>query len=376
MEGIRHRLLKNARRLRCSASIVVAALAQKFASLLGFHAPCRQTFACPSGYSNSLVKSTIHIIKPIANIYVVLLISVFIASCSVPSPYVQKEPAKGIYHRVKKGETLRGIARAYAVKTQDLAEVNNISNPGLIEEGSVIFIPDANQVIDDVITSAKKIDTEAKTATMADSTIKAKPSPENDSGKKFRSSAEEARSSDKKLLPLAAAPEKEKIAMLTPRADATLKGSTPAQKPADEKLEHKSKSSVEEKEDIHFDKKQFIWPVRGSVKTRFGIQPNKTYHNWVKIVSVAGSSVKAAASGMVIFSAHLKDYGETIIIRHENSYATVYTHLKKRYVKTDQKIKKGDVIAIIGETDEAGDSFMNFEVRLHGKARNPLFFLP
>jgi len=45
-------------------------------------------------------------------------------------------------------------------------------------------------------------------------------------------------------------------------------------------------------------------------------------------------------------------------------------------VKPDKIVKKGDVIALIGETDEAGDTYMNFEVRLQGKARNPLFFLP
>ena len=120
----------------------------------------------------------------------------------------------------------------------------------------------------------------------------------------------------------------------------------------------------------------FIWPVRGSVKTRFGIQPNKTYHNWIKIVSPTGAKVKAAASGTVIFSSLLKNYGETIIIRHKDNFATVYTHLKKRYVKTDQNVKKGEVLAIVAEKDDAGETYINFEIRLKGKARNPLFFLP
>jgi murein DD-endopeptidase MepM/ murein hydrolase activator NlpD len=314
--------------------------------------------------------------KVVTSICSILLVLSLILSCSSPSSYVQKEPTKGIYHRVKKGETFRSIAHAYHIKIQDLAEVNNISNPSLIEEGSVIFIPDANQAIDDVITSAKKMDTETKAATRVDGAVKVKPPLENDNGKHVKRATEDTRGSDKKALSLVVAPEKEKNAKLTPREDVPAIESTPARKLADEKLEHKSKSTVEEKENLQFEKKRFIWPVQGSVKTRFGIQPNKTYHNWVKIVSVAGTSVKAAASGIVIFSAHLKDYGETIIVRHENSFATVYTHLKKRSVKTDQKIKKGDVIAIVGETDEAGDNYMNFEVRLHGKARNPLFFLP
>ena len=120
----------------------------------------------------------------------------------------------------------------------------------------------------------------------------------------------------------------------------------------------------------------FIWPVRGSVTTSFGIQPNKTYNNWIKIVSPAKTKVKAAASGTVIFSSQLKNYGETVIIRHKDNLATVYTHLKKRYVKTDQNIKKGETIAIVGETDDTGNAYINFEIRLQGKARNPLFFLP
>jgi lipoprotein NlpD len=129
-------------------------------------------------------------------------------------------------------------------------------------------------------------------------------------------------------------------------------------------------------EEIQIEKNRFIWPVRGSVKTSFGIQPNKTYHNWIKIVSPMGTKVKAAASGTVIFSSQLKNYGETVIIRHKDNFATVYTHLKKRYVKTDQNVKKGDLIAVVGEIDDTSNVYINFEIRLQGKARNPLFFLP
>jgi lipoprotein NlpD len=288
--------------------------------------------------------------KTLISILSILLVLSFIISCSAPSSYVPKEPAKGIYHRVKKGETFWSIARVYNVKMQDLAEVNNINNPNLIEEGTIVFVPDATQVIDDVVASIKKMDAE------------------NNNGKNIKSEVGNTKDSDKKALSPVKATE-----------DATAIDSTPERKPSDEKKEHKYKykSAVEEKENIQFEKKRFIWPVEDrTVKTRFGIQPNKTYHNWIKIVSIQGTPVKAADDGIVIFSAPLKDYGKTIILRHKNSFATVYTHLKKISVKTDKKIKKGDVIALLGETDEAGDAYMNFEVRLHGKARNPLFFLP
>lgn len=73
--------------------------------------------------------------------------------------------AKGVYHRVKSGETLASIARAYHVDMQDLAEVNNIENLNLIGVDSVVFVPDANQVIDDVMASVRKAEAPVKAET-------------------------------------------------------------------------------------------------------------------------------------------------------------------------------------------------------------------
>jgi len=277
--------------------------------------------------------------------FCLLFVFTSIFSCSTHSSYGQKAPAKGVYHKIKKGETFWSIARAYQVKLQDLAEVNNISNPELIEEGSVLFIPAANQVIDDVMTAAKAMDAQTKAVGPDIGTnIKTSADYNGATGEKKTSLA--AKEIDRDTLPVTVTTDKPKVANVKPEEETTPKGVTGAGKPAGEKTQPKikKKSPAEEKDEVRFEKKQFIWPVSGSVKTRFGIQPNKTYHNWIKIVSVAGMKVKAAASGIVIFSAKLKDYGETIIIRHEDNYATVYTHLKKRYVKTDQNVKKGDII--------------------------------
>jgi len=84
----------------------------------------------------------------------------------------------------------------------------------------------------------------------------------------------------------------------------------------------------------------------------------------------------AAASGTVIFSNALKDYGETIIIKHQDSYATVYTNLRSRIVQVDDKVKKGSRIAFLGKTEKKTEPSLNFEIRHKNKARNPLFFLP
>jgi len=55
-------------------------------------------------------------------------------------------PHYGVYHRVKKGETLWRISRTYGVSYQEVAEVNNIRNPARIKAGKRIFIPKARSV--------------------------------------------------------------------------------------------------------------------------------------------------------------------------------------------------------------------------------------
>ncbi len=298
--------------------------------------------------------------KLIVCFFCVLFFLQLTISCS--GSQVQRIQAKGVYHLVKKGETVWSIARVYNIKLQDLAEINNIEDPALVKEDTIIFIPDAKQVIDDVMTSAKIMDPLVSAPVVEDiSKVTDLQQPDL----------------DKKISPPVAT-EKQPTTKVLPREESVSKKAIPAQKCTDKKIESRSKAKlpVEEKEKIKIEKGRFIWPVRGTVKTRFGIQPNKTYHNWIKIVSVSGKQVKASASGTVIFSSGLKNYGETIIIRHEKEFATVYTHLKKRYVKGDQNVKKGEAIALVGQKDEAGNPYINFEIRFRGKARNPLFFLP
>jgi len=112
------------------------------------------------------------------------------------------------------------------------------------------------------------------------------------------------------------------------------------------------------------------------VASRFGIQSNGMFSNGIKIVAPQGTAVKSAAAGTVIYSSVLRGYGETIIVRHEDHYATVYTELGSRLVKLDEQVKRGDQIAVMGAPGKSGDAFMMFEVRYRNKARNPLFFLP
>jgi len=300
-----------------------------------------------------------------------LLISLAILSCS--GYPIRGERPRGIYHRVKSGETLSAIARAYKVNLQDLAEINNIANPNQIEVDSVIFVPDANQILDDVLTAAQSKRPMAPT-TVAEAPV-AKPKTEVP-GKDLQKKAPAAEAIKGREASPADVPTKDRAALAPLKKERLALPKSP-EKPASEKTEVRPpKQGVEEREGLQFDKKRFIWPVKGKVVSQFGIQPNRMYFNGIRIAADEGSAVQAAAGGSVIFSAPLKDYGETIIIKHEDHYATVYTHLGVRTVREETRVKKGDRIAFLGKAEGGEPPYLHFEIRYKNKARNPFFFLP
>ena len=347
-----------------------------------------------------------------------LFLGVLASACSSPLVKPAKTiRAKGVYHLVRAGETLSSIARAYHIDMQELAEANNIDNPNLIEANRVIFIPDADQVIDDVMSlpSIRKTEDPGKTPRIAGSPEKSGALPKEDA---LVLPPEEGTVLER---PLTDNQPASATIRINPRRDMdrlraegeapAVPGASPKAKdaprkdaPGDAAAAHKhaereapsalpkeppkpvvesapeqkanSEAGRREPESLRFDRKRFIWPVRGRVVSRFGIQPSGMYYNGITIAAKAGLPVVAAADGTIIFSGPLKDYGETIIMKHEDGYATVYTHLGQRNAKLDDHLKKGVQIGMTGLSEKRGDSGMVFEIRYKNKARNPMFFLP
>jgi len=87
--------------------------------------------------------------------YFIILMVLFITGCAVRNSNIEVIPAskissgfkekkeQGLYHNVKKGETLYQISRAYDIEIAKIIEANKIKNPSLIKEGQLIYIPKA-----------------------------------------------------------------------------------------------------------------------------------------------------------------------------------------------------------------------------------------
>lgn len=347
------------------------------------------------------------------------LLALTLLSCSgFP---IRDDRPRGIYHRVRSGETLSIIARAYRVDLQELAEINNIDNPGRIAADDVIFIPDAQQIVDDVMVAARPqipprpapaVEPPARTeaevlkpetprkepvGTVRPKEIKPKETrPAITARQREPRPAERAKPREpgpveavkprptvpaEKVKPREAAPA---AVVKGPEEQPSAAEREPAGRPLPAKPEKEEiaaapappAESDRNAERIRFDKKRFIWPVKGRVVSRFGIQPNRIYSQGIRIAAAEGEAVQAAADGLVIFSALLKEFGETIIIEHEGQYATVYTRLGVRTVRAESRVRKGDRIAFLGKGENREEPSLHFEVRYKNKARNPLFFLP
>ena len=102
-------------------------------------------------------------------------------------------------------------------------------------------------------------------------------------------------------------------------------------------------------------------------------------HKWkahlgVDYAARRGTPVHAAGDGIVIWAARMGTYGNLVKIRHGNGYETRYAHLKsfRRGIRRGKHVKKGQVIAYVGTTGRSTGPHLHFEVRIHGRAINPL----
>jgi murein DD-endopeptidase MepM/ murein hydrolase activator NlpD len=113
------------------------------------------------------------------------------------------------------------------------------------------------------------------------------------------------------------------------------------------------------------------WPVRGRVISSFG-----GGKDGVDIAVPEGTPVKAAENGVVIYAGDgLKEFGNTVLVRHENGLVTVYGHARSIEVQRGQKVKRGQEIAQSGMSGTTDSPKLHFEVRKNSAPVDPSTYL-
>jgi lipoprotein NlpD len=103
---------------------------------------------------------------------------------------------------------------------------------------------------------------------------------------------------------------------------------------------------------------------------------NDSTSKGIAIAGKLGQPVLASAPGRVIFSGTgIRGFGKLIVIKHNNTYLSVYAHNSELVVKEGQNVTKGQKIAEMGNSD-ADQVKLHFEIRRFGKPIDPLKLLP
>jgi murein DD-endopeptidase MepM/ murein hydrolase activator NlpD len=121
-------------------------------------------------------------------------------------------------------------------------------------------------------------------------------------------------------------------------------------------------------------------PVEGPVGSGFGfridpITGRAALHTGLDFPADVGTSVQAAAGGMVVVSEVHPAYGNMIEIDHGNALITRYAHASKLLVKVGQMVRRGQKIAEVGTSGRSTGPHLHFEVLLSGVQQNPARFL-
>jgi murein DD-endopeptidase MepM/ murein hydrolase activator NlpD len=119
-----------------------------------------------------------------------------------------------------------------------------------------------------------------------------------------------------------------------------------------------------------------IWPTKGWLSSGFGYRISpftglREFHKGFDISSREGTPVIATADGVVTFVGKNGFYGNMIKIDHGHGMMTRYGHLEKMLKKRGDAVKRGDVIALMGNTGRSTGPHVHYEVFLNGLPVNP-----
>jgi len=124
-----------------------------------------------------------------------------------------------------------------------------------------------------------------------------------------------------------------------------------------------------------------IWPVKGHITSKFGprISPftgKRAFHSGLDIGSPRGREIRSPASGKVVVAAYDTRLGNFIRINHGFGIETTYGHLAKMLVKYGKKVKRGDVIGLVGSTGKFSTGpHLHYQVALNDKVVNPVQYI-
>jgi len=120
--------------------------------------------------------------------------------------------------------------------------------------------------------------------------------------------------------------------------------------------------------------------LSGWLSSRYGtrIDPfsgKKAWHEGVDFAGKAGSDIVAVASGVVSWSGERYGYGKMVEVAHGDGVITRYAHNQENLVKVGDMVRRGDVVALMGNSGRSTGPHVHFEVHKNGRPVDPASYL-
>ena len=117
-------------------------------------------------------------------------------------------------------------------------------------------------------------------------------------------------------------------------------------------------------------------PIKSSFRYTSGYGPRwGRMHEGTDFAAAYGTPILATADGVVIHAGWAGGYGRLVKIRHEFGIETRYAHLSKIRVSVGQRVSRGDRIGDMGNSGNSTGTHLHYEVRVSGKAHNPMKYI-
>jgi len=279
-------------------------------------------------------------------------------SPTAPNAGAPSQTITGKTYTVRQGETLFSIAQQNNIDYRELAAWNNITEPSKLSVGQVLRLtpPEGSAAAASSVTTAP-LQT-VPPVTSAGSGTKTVSTAATDRGNvKTGPKAEKQPYSEQALMAMSKTE-------VTPPTTTT--STTPPSPPA-------LPSSPPQTATASTDSVDWSWPTQGKVISTYS---EKSSLKGIDIVGNAGQPVVAGAAGKVVYvGSGLRGYGKLVIVKHNDTFLSVYAHNRELLVEQGQQVTRGQKIAEMGNTD-TDQVKLHFEIRRDGKPVDPLQYLP
>ena len=127
---------------------------------------------------------------------------------------------------------------------------------------------------------------------------------------------------------------------------------------------------------IAVEKYPFYHPIQTANRFTSGFGPRwGRMHNGTDFAAPHGTPIRSTADGIVTYVGWQSAYGRLIKIKHDFGLETRYAHLSKFRVKKGQRVSRGQHIGDMGNTGRSTGTHLHYEIRIGGKAINPMKFI-